>query len=162
VEQVEAAEAALDMRHRNAKHPPHQSAEHGRHRVAVNEHERTRRSAVEAPAQAGTLACKPPRNSGQPTGDIGVRAQVSVRPSTPEPDVRLRQIEQVEQSRDLLDLLAGRRGHVAAAALPDPDEKRGELDQLAGRSIDDEDHVLSRSRSIISAPRHMPAPWATA
>jgi hypothetical protein len=39
------------------------------------------------------------------------------------------------------------------AALVEPEQHRRQLDQLAGRSEDDEDHRSSSSR-----PRHMPSP----
>ena len=72
------------------------------------------------------------------------------------------QPELLEEAGDLLHLLAGRREHVVMAALVEAEQHGRELDQLARRAEDDEDHRAAAPRSSSNAPRHMPAPCAAA
>ena len=93
-----------------------------------------------------------------------VRAQVAPPGAAGEPEIGLAEPELLEEGRDLLHLLTGGRQHVAMAAPVEPEQHRRELDQLPGRSEDDEDHEARAIRSLAASasPRHMPAPWATA
>ena len=88
------------------------------------------------------------------------------RPRAPRPSqVGLPQTELVEEGGNLLDLLAGRREHIACPRSSQPEQHGRELDQLAGRPEDDEDHVRCRSRAVsgrAASARHIPAPCAAA
>jgi hypothetical protein len=163
--QVEAAQAALDVRDGHSQGAPHRRAEHRRHRVAVNEDERPAGPGAQRLPERPPVARERPRHAPEPARDVGVRAQVAPTGSAREPDVGLAEAELVEKRRDLLHLLPGRREQVAVAALVEPKQHRSELDQLAGRPEDDEDHACAaarRRRSRSQSPRHMPAPWASA
>ncbi len=102
----------------------------------------------------------------EPAGDVAVRPQVAAAGAAREPEVGLPQPELRRGRRGICcDLLAGRREHVAVPALLEPEEHGRELDQLAGRPEDDEDHaapLARRCRARSARPRHIPAPWATA
>src|SRR5882672_356732 len=80
--------------------------------------------------------------------------------------VRLPKAELIQEERDLLHLLAGGREDVGVAALLQPEQHGRELDQLAGRPEDDEDHAFSvlasRWRASTARARHTPTPCATA
>ena len=164
VAKVVAPQPGLDVRDRNAERATHRRAEHRGHRVAVNEDEGTsgsrRRASAAAPLVAGERAgdlCEPAR-------DVAVRPEVPAARAPREPDVRLTEPELLEECRNLLDLLSGRREEVPVPALVQAEQDGRELDQLARRPEDDEDHEASagRVRVRIASPRHIPAPCAAA
>ena len=159
VEEVEGANARLDVRDRHAQRAAHQRAEDGRHRVAVDEHERP---LSEAAAQPAPLPRERPSDAGEPAGNVGVPHQVAPARAAAEPEVGLWKTEQVEERRDLLDLLAGRRVEVVDASSAQPGQHRRELDQLARRPVDHADHRRNRPPAASASPRHIPAPWASA
>jgi hypothetical protein len=64
----------------------------------------------------------------------------------------LPQSELLEEGRDLLHLLSRGRERVAVSARVDAEENGRQLDQLARRSEDDEDH----ERNSSTTPRHIP------
>src|SRR5207244_2263892 len=106
----------------------------------------------------GPPATKPrARHVRCPTGYVRIHAEISAAGPPSEPQVGLAQAELRQEAGDLLHLLAGRREDVGTAALVEAQQHRRQLDQLAGRPEDDEDHRSSSYR-----PRHIPAPWATA
>ena len=116
VAQVVAAEAALDVRDRHAERAAHQRAEHGRHRVAVDEHERLAGAAAQARRRRARSAREPRRATGrEPAGDVRVRRAGRGR-SRRAPSQRsgCRRPNWSSKRRDLLHLLAGRREDVAA------------------------------------------------
>src|SRR5204863_10007374 len=77
-------------------------------------------------------------------------------------DVRLPQAELLQERRDLLHLLRRGGEHVRVSALLELDQNGRELDQLAGRPEDDQDHEARRARASSKRPRHIPRPWPTA
>ena len=163
--QVVAAQPGLDVRHGNAERAPHGGAEHRRHRVAVDEDERLAGARQELPAEPPARPRERPAHRREPARDVSIRPQVASSGPAREPEIGLPQPELLEKARDLLDLLAGGREHVAVSAVLEPQEDGRELDQLPRRAEDDEDHgapFARRCRARSARPRHIPAPCAAA
>ena len=162
VQEVEAPQPALNMGDGHAEQPAHRRPQHGRHRVAVHEDERPGAARPHPRTELGTTEAEVRSDAREPARDIAVRPEIAATGAVSEPDVGLRQLEEVEQGRDLRHLLPCCRGDVGPGALADPHEERRELDQLPRRPVDDQDHdsPFRRACSTMSAPRHMPAPCA--
>ena len=152
------------MRDPGPEHAAEPGAEHGRHRVPVDEHQRAPAAGAEGPPQLPALTGEPCDHGREPTRDVALRLKVAAVGPVPEPKVRGGEPELLEQRRDLLHLLGGGHAHVGVAALPQTVEHRRQLDQLARRPVDDADHLSGMRRALAAAssaaPRHMPAPCA--
>ncbi len=112
------------------------------------------RARAAARARSEARASKPPPVAGearehgrQPAGHVRVRPQVAAaraRGRARGPGSGSSSCS--SERRDLLDLLRRGRAEVVVAALAQPGQHRGELDQLARRPVDDEDHLRRRLR----------------
>ena len=85
------------------------------------------------------------------------------RPRAParEPEIGLAETELLEERRDLLHLLARRREQVGMTALVEAEQHGRQLDQLARRAEDDEDHSArdpARASSEARATCRVPCP----
>ena len=154
------------MRNGDPERTADQRPENGGHRVAVDEHQRLPRRSVQSLLQRTPAAQIRAKNRCEPTGNVAGHPQVAIPRAAAEPDVGLPETELLQERRNLLDLLAGRREQVVVASLLESQQHRGDLDQLTRRSEDDEDHVggvtLTRWRASVTRARHIPAPCPTA
>jgi Flp pilus assembly protein TadD len=159
-------QARLDVRDRHAERPTHRCAEDGGHRVSVDKDERSARPGEKLAPQASATPCERPTDSSKPSWDVAVGTQIAAGGSTCEPEVGLTEAELFEEGWDLLHLLTGGGEEIGIPALAQPEQHRGDLNQLTRGPEDDQDHAPavcpSRWCTIIAKPRHMPAPWATA
>ena len=156
--QVVAAQTAFDVRDRRAQRAADQAArarssscrrERGRAGVPGPRAARAARSVVRAPRARAPW--RPSRGMSEFTRRSRPRAPAR------EPEVGLPQAELLQERGDLLHLLPGRREHVGMTALVEAKQHRRELDQLARRAEDDEDHRAVPPRSSSKAPRHIPS-----
>ena len=112
--QVVAAEPALDVRDRGAQRAAHQRAEHGRHRVPVDEHERRARSRSRSARRSarGRRTRSASRVASQPGMSEFTRRS---RPRAPRASQRsgCRRPNCSRKAGICCDLLAGRREQIA-------------------------------------------------
>ena len=113
-------------------------------------------------AEPGSVTGERPPHAQQPAWNVPVRREIPAAGPVREPQVRLRESELIDEGRDLLDLLACRREHVAMTALSESEKHGSELDQFACRAKCYENHFamrrVSRVRASSARPRHMPIP----
>jgi hypothetical protein len=151
VQQIEAAETRLDMRDGHAKTATHECAVQRRHRVPVYEHERLSPAGSHASAQRTPPACVRLCHRRRPAGNVRIRLQVSYAArAAPEPDVNGLELREVEQPRNLHDLLPRRREQERMPAIAQPGQHGHELDQLARGT---EHHQNHRRRRRAATPR---------
>ena len=122
----------------------------------------TSTSGAPGAARSARRSEPPPRRTSRPRanqpGHPG-RAQVAAAGAAAEPEIAAAAARSRRGRRDLLHLLAG-RGQERCPRSSQPGQHRRELDQLAGRPVDDEDHERRPDRQ--HGARHIPAPWAPA